>query len=217
MIFSSKAPAASDDTNKNEEFQKYEHQKEFHNIPHTIKVDNSYHSFIEYGRLGTIPNGTYTKEEYIRMKFNVEMKEEKEYEELLLLHTKTKREYENEIKKNEEAYKKDLHELKLRYNMKYIIYYNEKFLKATCSYDEMEKCTLKDYPGSYGEMITHNDLSLENAVGEKIYEQHRIPDEKTIIVGDIHGNLNELKSLIKKLQKYLDDHNLVFLGDYIDR
>lgn len=44
---------------------------------------------------------------------------------------------------------------------------------------------------------------------------------RTIVIGDIHGCIRELKSLIKKLIKdgeyVLDEDRLIFLGDYIDR
>ncbi len=42
---------------------------------------------------------------------------------------------------------------------------------------------------------------------------------KIIAIGDIHGEFDLLKSLIKKLNKEynLNDYQIVFLGDYIDR
>ena len=58
-----------------------------------------------------------------------------------------------------------------------------------------------------------NNVKIE----EEIFKKHQIPDEKTIIIGDLHGNINELKSLMKNLKDYLDSYNLVFLGDYVDR
>ena len=51
----------------------------------------------------------------------------------------------------------------------------------------------------------------------KLKKQHQIPNKKIIIIGDIHGQLKQLKSLMKNLKDYLEDHVLVFLGDYCDR
>eukprot|EP01080_Neovahlkampfia_damariscottae_P008803 gene8803-751_t len=61
-----------------------------------------------------------------------------------------------------------------------------------------------------------NEKNIEN-VDQEIFKKHQIPDENTIIIGDLHGNLNELKSLMKNLKDYLECYNLVFLGDYVDR
>ncbi len=41
-------------------------------------------------------------------------------------------------------------------------------------------------------------------------------DSKFIAIGDIHGCLHSLKSLLGKLEKY-NDRRFIFIGDYIDR
>ncbi len=51
-----------------------------------------------------------------------------------------------------------------------------------------------------------------------IYIKQSVEIMATIAVGDIHGHLNELRSLIKKIAPELcSNDTLVFLGDYIDR
>jgi hypothetical protein len=49
------------------------------------------------------------------------------------------------------------------------------------------------------------------------HKENQIPDSKFIIIGDLHGNIKELKSLMENLKPYLEEYNLVFLGDYVDR
>jgi hypothetical protein len=49
------------------------------------------------------------------------------------------------------------------------------------------------------------------------YKENQIPDSKFIIIGDLHGNLKELQSLMQNLKPYLEEYNLIFLGDYVDR
>lgn len=41
--------------------------------------------------------------------------------------------------------------------------------------------------------------------------------ERSFIIGDIHGCLGMLKSLIGKIDWHPDRDSLIFLGDYIDR
>ena len=40
---------------------------------------------------------------------------------------------------------------------------------------------------------------------------------RTFVVGDIHGDLSALESLLAKLPEMTQDDTLVFLGDYLDR
>ncbi|MFZ0450304.1 MAG: metallophosphoesterase family protein [Desulfatiglandaceae bacterium] len=42
-------------------------------------------------------------------------------------------------------------------------------------------------------------------------------NERTFIVGDIHGCLDMLKRMMEKIQWQPEKDNLIFLGDYIDR
>lgn len=42
-------------------------------------------------------------------------------------------------------------------------------------------------------------------------------EEKYVAIGDIHGCLQSLNGLIKKLEDYREDYTFVFVGDYIDR
>jgi serine/threonine protein phosphatase 1 len=42
-------------------------------------------------------------------------------------------------------------------------------------------------------------------------------NKRTIAVGDIHGDMTQLRSLWSKLPKLTSDDTLVFLGDYLDR
>lgn len=44
-----------------------------------------------------------------------------------------------------------------------------------------------------------------------------LPKEDVAIIGDIHGRLDLLKSLISRLQSEVPNTELVFVGDYIDR
>eukprot|EP01080_Neovahlkampfia_damariscottae_P003524 gene3524-6171_t len=46
--------------------------------------------------------------------------------------------------------------------------------------------------------------------------QYQINSDKLIAIGDIHGNLPNLKKLLTKLKEF-EDYTIVFLGDYIDR
>lgn len=40
---------------------------------------------------------------------------------------------------------------------------------------------------------------------------------KKLVISDIHGHLNELKMLLKKIDKMHDDYQLILLGDYIHK
>jgi serine/threonine protein phosphatase 1 len=46
--------------------------------------------------------------------------------------------------------------------------------------------------------------------------EFQLPTDKIITIGDIHGNLENLKLLLEKLKSFVD-YTIVFLGDYIDR
>ena len=57
-------------------------------------------------------------------------------------------------------------------------------------------------------------------VSDKEYQlssQYQINSDKIIAIGDIHGNLPNLKKLLTKLKEFDEDYKIVFLGDYIDR
>lgn len=42
-------------------------------------------------------------------------------------------------------------------------------------------------------------------------------EQKYVAIGDIHGCLQSLNGLLKKLEDYRDEYTFVFVGDYIDR
>ncbi|HIP85667.1 MAG TPA: serine/threonine protein phosphatase [Pyrodictium sp.] len=41
--------------------------------------------------------------------------------------------------------------------------------------------------------------------------------KRTIIVGDVHGDLNSLRGIVRSIIEHNDEYVLIFLGDYIDR
>lgn len=43
-----------------------------------------------------------------------------------------------------------------------------------------------------------------------------MPDRKFVAIGDIHGCVQSMKALLKKLEPYTD-RTIIFIGDYIDR
>ncbi|KAG2370852.1 hypothetical protein C9374_007128 [Naegleria lovaniensis] len=56
----------------------------------------------------------------------------------------------------------------------------------------------------------------------ELQEQHYIPSRYIVAIGDVHGHLQALQKLLKKLEQHLgkdlfEKYHLVFLGDYVDR
>lgn len=78
---------------------------------------------------------------------------------------------------------------------------------------------LKGYFQKYHKDDYSNDIKATNYY--RLWNNAQFPNERVVIVGDIHGDLNSLIAVLLKLSvsdyDYFEKARFVFLGDYLDR